>query len=166
MKAKSFFKRHTIKIGFLSIFSAMILSSCSNIDLFEKQSQIPSQQWFYDNVPKFTFHIEDTAATYHLYVVLRHTDLYQYNNIWLEVGSKAPEDSMKFQKLNLSLASETKGWDGTGMDDIYEVRKNISAGGISFKNQGDYTFSIAQIMRDNPLKYILNVGFRIEKTAD
>ena len=103
MKSKSIFNLLTFKIGFLIFFSAMILSSCNNIDLFEKQSQIPSQQWFYNNVPEFTFHIEDTSATYHLYVVLRHTDLYQYNNIWLQVGSKAPQDSMKFQKLNLSL---------------------------------------------------------------
>ncbi len=166
MKAKLFFlKQHFQKSILFLIFSLMI-GSCTQIDLFEKQAQIPSQQWFYDNVPQFTFHIQDTAATYHLYVVLRHTDLYQYNNIWLQIGSQAPGDSMKFQKLNLSLADDMKGWEGTGMDDIYEVRKNISAGGIGFKKQGDYTFSIAQIMRDNPLRYILNVGFRIEKVEN
>ena len=79
------------------------------------------------------------------------------------MGSKAPGDSMHFQNINLILASDSKGWEGSGMDDIFEVRKNISPGLVSFKKTGDYTFSIAQIMRENPLKYIMNVGIRIEK---
>lgn len=137
--------------------------SCIKIDLFEKQVSIPSQQWFYNNVPQFTFHIDDTSSMYNVFVVLRHTDLFNYQNIWLRMGSKAPGDSMHFQNINLILASDSKGWEGSGMDDIFEVRKNISPGPVSFKKTGDYTFSIAQIMRENPLKYIMNVGIRIEK---
>ena len=133
------------------------------IDLFEKQAQIPSQQWFYNNIPGFTFHIEDTGALYNVYIVLRHTDQYNYNNIWLRVGSKVPGDSMYFQNINLILANDAKGWEGSGMDDIFEVRKNISPGPLSFKKPGDYTFSIGQIMRENPLKHILSVGVRVEK---
>jgi hypothetical protein len=49
------------------------------------------------------------------------------------------------------------------MEDIYEVRKNISPAPFSFKRSGDYTFSIAQIMRENPLSNILSVGIRVEK---
>lgn len=141
----------------------LVIISCTRIDLFEDQAQIPSQKWFYDNVPQFTFHIEDTSSLYNVYIVLRHTDLYNYNNIWLRVGSKNPGDSMRFQKVNLVLASDSKGWEGSGMDDIFEVRKNISPGPVSFKTPGDYSFSIAQIMRENPLKYILSVGIRVEK---
>jgi len=70
---------------------------------------------------------------------------------------------MKLQNLNLVLATDSKGWEGTGMDDIFEVRKSISSGPFSFKASGDYTFSIAQIMRENPLYYVLNIGIRIEK---
>ena len=151
-----------MKLSLLILLSLFIFS-CGKIDLFEKQAQIPSQQWFYNNVPQFTFHIEDTTSHYNIYLVLRHTDLYNYNNIWLRLGSKAPGDSMKFQNINLKLASDAKGWEGVGMDDIFEVRKNITPGPVSFKTAGDYTFSIAQIMRDNPLKYIMNVGLRVEK---
>ncbi|HEV2832805.1 MAG TPA: gliding motility lipoprotein GldH [Hanamia sp.] len=151
-----------MKLSLLILLSLFIFS-CGKIDLFEKQAQIPSQQWFYNNVPQFTFHIKDTTSHYNIYLVLRHTDLYNYNNIWLRLGSKAPGDSMKFQNINLKLASDAKGWEGVGMDDIFEVRKNITPGPVSFKTAGDYTFSIAQIMRDNPLKYIMNVGLRVEK---
>lgn len=150
------------KLLIIFLLSTLAIS-CIKIDLFEKQVPIPSQQWFYNNVPQFTFHIDDTSSMYNVFVVLRHTDLYNYQNIWLRMGSKAPGDSMHFQNINLVLASDSKGWEGSGMDDIFEVRKNISPGPVSFKKTGDYTFSIAQIMRENPLKYIMNVGIRIEK---
>lgn len=150
-----------VSIIILSVF----FTSCIRIDLFEKQSQIPSQQWYYSNVPQFTFTIQDTSSQYNVYVVLRHTDLYQYNNIWLSIGSTSPSDSTHYQNINLRLGSDSKGWEGTGMDDIFEVRKNISPGPLSFKKPGNYTFSVAQIMRDNPLKHILDVGIRVEKVS-
>lgn len=138
------------------------LSSCGKIDLFEKQVQIPSQEWFYNNVPEFTFQIEDTSALYNIYLVLRHTDLYAYNNIWLRIGSRAPADSLTYQNLNLRLV-EGAAWKGTGMDDIFETRELISPGPVSFNKVGEYHFTVAQIMRENPLKYIMNVGLRVEK---
>lgn len=147
------------------IFITLIITtfcSCGKIDLFEKQVQIPSQKWFYNDVPEFTFQINDTNSLYNIYVVLRHTDLYNYNNLWIRMGSKAPGDSMSYQNLNIRLA-DGQSWKGTGMDDIYEVRELISPGPVSFKKSGDYTFTIAQIMRENPLMYILNVGLRVEK---
>ena len=70
---------------------------------------------------------------------------------------------MHFQNINLQLATDAKGWEGVGIDDIFEVRKNITPGPVPFTKSGDYTFTIAQIMRENPIKNILNVGLRIEK---
>lgn len=156
--AKNFLKKIT------SILLTISLAvSCAKIDMFEKLAEIPSQQWSYNYRPVFTFQITDTASLYNLYIVLRHTDAYDYNNIWLRLGSKAPGDSMHFQNINLVLANDANGWEGTGTDDIFEVRKNITRGAVPFKKPGIYTFSIAQIMRENPLQHILNVGLRIEK---
>jgi len=154
-----------LKKLYLIIFLSAILAACIKINLFEKQAVIPSQQWFYNDVPQFSFHIDDTTSLYNVYIVLRHTDLYQYNNIWLRVGLKTPKDSMNFQNINVIMGTDSKGWQGTGMDDIFEVRKNISAAPFFFKTAGDYTFSVAQIMRENPLNHILNVGIRIEKVS-
>ena len=163
MKTNYFCKKISLKKLFFILSLCTVLTSCIKVNLFEKQVAIPSQQWYYNNVPEFTFHIDDTSSLYNVYIVLRHTDLYNYNNIWLRVGSDSPSDSMHYQNINLILANDSKGWDGTGMDDIFEVRKNISAGPLTFKKPGDYTFSIAQVMRENPLKYILDIGVRVEK---
>lgn len=162
MKTFYFCKNAGLKKLFAISLLSVFFASCIKINLFEKQAAIPSQQWLYSNVPQFTFHIDDTTSLYNVYVIIRHTDRYEYNNIWLRIGLKTPSDSFNYQNVNLTLATDAKGWEGTGMDDIYEVRKNISSAPFSFKKPGDYTFSIAQIMRENPLKNILNVGLRIE----
>jgi gliding motility-associated lipoprotein GldH len=158
-----YFNKYYLK-KFSFIFSiCFFLAACSGLDVFEKTAAIPAQAWYYNNKPLFSFTITDTLAAYNIFVVLRHTDAYRYNNIWLSIGSKAPADSMRYQNIDITLGTDAKGWEGQGMDDIFELRKNITAGPVPFKKPGTYTFSIAQIMRENPLKNILNVGIRVEK---
>lgn len=127
--------------------------------------QIPEQVWDNTNKPSFTFTITDTTASYNIFIVVRHTDAYNYNNLWLTLGLQAPGDSIHSQNINIELGNDAKGWEGTGMDDIFEIRKNITPGPLPFKKAGNYTFTIAQIMRENPLRHILNVGIRVEKVS-
>lgn len=131
--------------------------------MFEKTVQIPGQSWLYNNKPSFTFNITDTTSHYNIFIVLRHTDAYKYNNIWLSLSSQLPGDTMRSQNIDLTLGTDAKGWEGNGMDDIFEVRKIITSGPVAFKKPGNYTFTIEQIMRENPLKHILNIGLRVEK---
>lgn len=147
----------------LIILSSLFFVSCAKIGVFEKTAPIPSQSWSYNNKLSFTFTITDTSAAYNVFIVIRHTDAYNYNNLWLTLGSQAPADTVRSQNINLELGNDAKGWEGTGMDDIFELRKNITPGPVPFKKTGDYTFTISHIMRENPLQHILNAGIRVEK---
>jgi gliding motility-associated lipoprotein GldH len=141
----------------------LIISSCRQINVFEKNTTIPQYEWLNSFAVSGNFIIADTTASYNLYLVLRHTDAYKYNNIWLNVGLQAPGDSLYFQKIDLSLGDDAAGWEGTGMNDIWEVRKLLSGQPRRFKKLGEYQFQIRQIMRDEPLKNILSAGLRVEK---
>jgi gliding motility-associated lipoprotein GldH len=148
---------------FYFLFLISYLCGCKPIDVFEKNAPIPKNLWDYSFQPSFEFNIADTSAAYNLYVVLRHTDAYKYNNIWLNIGTQSPADSMRFQRLDLLLGTDAKGWEGTGMDDIWELRKLITNGPYQFRKPGRYKFMVGQIMRENPLANILSVGIRVEK---
>ena len=65
----------------------------------------------------------------------------------------------------LPLATNDKGWLGSGMDDIYEHRIALTPinNEFYFKKPGDYSFALEQIMREDPLSNVLNIGLRIEK---
>ena len=156
-------KNFEVKHSAFIIIICISLISCSRINVYEKSVAVPSQDWYYNNIPSFSFNITDSSAYYNISIVLRHTDAYEYNNIWLRLGIHAPGSPQNFQNLDLTLGTDAKGWEGEGMDDIFEVRKNITRGPVPFKKAGTYTFTIAQVMRENPLKHILNVGVRVEK---
>ena len=160
-----FFKcQFTKAVKLLGIFICINgIWGCKQLDVFEKNTSIPNQEWSANFSADGSFKISDTLASYQLFIVLRHTDAYKYNNIWLNVGLQSPGDSMKFQKLNLQLGTDAQGWYGTGMNDIYEVRRPLTNKGMRFIQAGTYQFKIFQIMRDEPLLHVLSAGMRLEK---
>ena len=147
----------------LILISIYLLSACAKIDVFEKNTAFRNHQWQSAEKPSVLFSISDTASSYNLYIVLRHSDAYNYSNIWMNIFTQAPGDSIKKQQLNLQLANNKQGWLGSGMDDIFEQRIPITNSPVRFKKQGDYRFSFEQIMREDPLEHVLNVGLSIEK---
>jgi gliding motility-associated lipoprotein GldH len=156
--------RFKVSAGFVPAL-ILLLSSCRHIDLFEKSATIPGHAWSSDFKPEFKFTIKDTASSYRLFVILRHNDRYNYNNIYINLSTKQPgQDSLQTGRYDLKLANED-GWLARGMDDIYEHRIALTplTGHFYFRKPGDYIFRIEQIMRENPLQHILNVGLRIEK---
>ncbi len=146
------------------IVFCLLLTSCKQLDVYEKDTPIPKYEWQSNFIVKGSFNIPDTVARYKVFLVLRHNDAYKYNNIWLNVGWQPPGDSLYAQKLNIRLGNDAEGWEGTGMNDIWEVRTLLFPEPLPLK-KGTYNFSIAQIMRDNPLLHIMSAGLRIENAS-
>lgn len=155
-----------LKSFYLYFFSfILLLASCDTINLYEKVVAIPKNKWISSYKPSFTFAIKDTTAAYQLYLIIRHNEKYNYNNIWLNLYTKSPDGTVSKAPYEMPLATNEKGWLGTGMDDLYEHRIALTPLNrrFYFKKAGNYTFSLEQIMREDPLENILNVGLRIEK---
>src|SRR5437868_14536527 len=93
-------KNFRLNISPVAIIICICLSSCTSINVYEKTVPIPSQAWYYNNTPSFSFNITDTLASYNIYIVLRHTDAYEYNNIWLRLGIQSRSN---FQNQNLDI---------------------------------------------------------------
>ncbi len=151
----------------LAVVCGLTFSSCKTIDLYEKDVAIPEHQWKASFKPEFKFIIKDTTVPYSVYIVLRHTDRYNFNNIWLNLSTRTPGDSV-VQKAQYELPlANSEGWLGSAasMDDLYEHRILITPRNepVYFRKAGEYTFIIEQIMREDPLENVLNIGLRIEK---
>lgn len=156
-----------ISLYFLAAYcSQLVTVSCTTVDLYEKSVTIPGHSWKTSYRPSFTFTIKDTGSAYQLFLIFRHTDKYNFNNVYINLYTKQPgQDSTQSARFDLQLATNEKGWLANGMDDIYEHRIALTPAGQNFyfKKAGDYTFNIEQIMREDPLNNVLNVGLRIEK---
>ncbi len=155
----------SVKSIFLLIITCgLFLVACNTatIGVYEKYATFKKQEWASAEKPSFTFAIKDTASSYNIYIVLRHSDAYSFNNIWLKIDRKGPDTSYT-QQVDLRLASNAQGWLGTGMDDIWELRIPITEGATRFRKSGDYEFTLQQVMRQDPLLHVLNAGIRVEK---
>ena len=142
----------------------LMLHACTTIDVYEKTQPFNKHEWPGNSKPSFQFTITDTATLYNIYTVIRHDDAYHFNNLWLNVTTMAPGDTAKTQQVQLILGDNTKGWLGSAMDDIIEHRILLTRNPVPLK-KGTYTFTLQQIMREDPLQNILNAGIRVEKAA-
>jgi gliding motility-associated lipoprotein GldH len=150
-----------IKGSFLLYFVSHFLSSCTTVDLYEKTVSLPGHEWRSDYKPEFSFTITDTISLYEAFFVVRHTEKYNYNNIWVNLYSQPPGDTLHKAQFELQLATNEKGWLASGMDDIYEHRIRLTP--PRRLKSGTYKLMLENIMREDPLKEVLNVGVRIEK---
>jgi gliding motility-associated lipoprotein GldH len=144
-----------------AICSLLFISSCATIDLYEKNLVIPQHEWKSNFIPEFSFVIKDTTTAYQLFLVLRHTEKYNFNNIWINLYSQPPGDSVHKAAYELQLATNEKGWLATGLDDVYEHRIKLTDD-LKLK-AGEYKFKLENIMREDPLQNVLSVGLRVEK---
>ena len=148
------------------LFPVLLFQACTPIDLYERVATIPGQGWQSSYKPSFTFDIQDTTATYQLFLILRHNNKYSYNNIWLNVYRKKPDGQVSKVPYELKLATNERGWLAEGMDDIYEHRIPLAPpanDSFYFNKKGPYTFTIELIMRDYPLQTVMFVGLRTER---
>lgn len=158
---KTFFLKKITRIFCFSFLISYFLFSCTTIDLYEKDVAVPKHQWSSSFKPEFSFTIKDTSKPYQFFFVIRHDEKYKYTNIYINLYVQSPgSDSTEKIQRSLPLA-DNNGWMGKGMDDIYEHR--ITLGDAQTLKAGTYKFTLEQIMRDNPLEHVLDIGIRIEK---
>ena len=95
--------------------------------------------------------------------MLRHNEKYNFNNIYLNLYAQAPgaDTAIKIPQQDIVLGNNETGWNATGMDDVYEHR--VKLGEPQTLKAGTYTFTLEQIMREDPLKNVLSAGLRVEK---
>jgi gliding motility-associated lipoprotein GldH len=152
------------RLSLCLITFTVCLVSCTTVDLYEKTVSMPGHKWYSSNRPSFEFEITDTTSYYTVFLVLRHTEKYKFTNIYVNLYVKGPgqDSTIKIQR-DLTLATAEKGWLATGIDDIYEHRIPLTTDKQTFK-AGLYSFTLEQIMREDPLEHVLDAGLRVEKT--
>lgn len=154
-------KKDALKLFFVLTLATTLFAGCQQINVYERLVPFPKHEWAAATKPAFNFTITDTAARYNVFIVLRHGDAYHFNNLWVDISTIPPGDTAQTVRANLRLGDNQK-WLGSTIDDIVEHRVLINNNPLKFK-AGNYKFILQQVMREDPLQYILNVGVRVEK---
>lgn len=149
--------------GLLFLSLIIFFTSCINSNgVYERMAFFPKHQWSSTEKPAFNFEVTDTTSLYRMYFVIRHTDAYHFKNIWLNITVKAPDTTIVI-KREFTLADNEK-WLGNTVDDIVEQRIPFEKSNIPVPlKKGNYTFTLQQVMREDPLLNVMNAGIRVEK---
>lgn len=142
------------------LLSSTLLLGCTRHTVFSDYHTLPLEGWHQDSVQVFEWDIQDTAAVYDIVIHVRHTERYNYQNMWLFVDEKMtdmPSDTIEFY-----LADNRGYWLGNNhggnidMPVLYEQA-------FSFDSIGTYHIYIQQGMRDSVLRGVSHVGLEISK---
>ncbi|NNC49611.1 MAG: gliding motility lipoprotein GldH [Flaviramulus sp.] len=151
---------------FFLVFSFLNIS-CDSNRIFDTYKSIPNK-WHKDSVVSFKVTPPDSINSYNLFVNLRNTNAYKYNNLFLIVEMVLPHGKTTKDTIEYKMAEPSGKLLGTGFTDVKE-NKLWYKEGVVFKETGDYTINIQHAMRENgrvsgvaELEGITDVGFRIE----
>lgn len=144
------------------IVVVLIFSACSSSNIYDKSEVIDDGKWKADHILRFEYIAEDTLQPAKVYINMRHTGLYKYNNIYFFITTVAPNGKSLRDTAEFIIAETDGKWKGSGIGDIYDVRM-LYQKNVRFAQNGKYIFYVQQAMRDNPLENVTDVGLRIDK---
>jgi len=150
------------------IVAALCCASC-NSDVIVHETKELAGSWNKDEVIEFTIPRLDSLKNYNLFIHLRNTNEYKYNNIFLITTLKFPHGKQIIDTLEYRMANADGSWLGQGIGSVKD-NKLWYKEGISFMENGDYNIIITQAVRNNgnvegvtELEGIIDVGYSIEE---
>ena len=155
-----------IKNSTLFLLASILLISCDEKRVFDEYKSV-GNAWHKDSIVTFNLPELDSTKRYNLFVNLRATNAYKFNNLFLIVALEMPNGFTKVDTLEYQMADPDGTLLGDGFSDIKES-KLFYKENVRFRSK--YKVSIKQAVRENgkvpgvkALDGITEVGFRIEK---
>jgi len=149
-----------IGLCLIVLTSLLGISGCNEKSVFEATQSIPNQKWVYEDTLWFETNISDTLALYNVSLNVRHTNEYEYNNLWLKLVTIYPDGNTEEAPLNIPMADDDGQWYGTGLGSILENNIIIQQRAL-LQTRGAYRFGVVQNMRESPLEEVLDLGIQL-----
>ena len=147
------------KVLLLALISVLLMG-CQQGVVYDEFNSLPASGWDADSALLFEPIIADTMGGYEVQIIVRHTERYPYQNLWLFVDVKQDSLLLHRDTIESFLANERGEWYGAGMQ-LHELPllylENIAL------TAGQYTIAIQQGMREDQLRGITDVGLKVIK---
>lgn len=155
-----------IKNSFIILLLIVMCTACNKQTKYHSYSPIPIEGWEKSDTIFFSLPKSFELNKYDLIIGLRHSDNYRYKNIWLEIGNNC-KDSIHFEKdtIQMLLADKNNNWIGSGIGGMYQIDNKLPKTIELNQKCNSLKFYITQIMTDNPLLGINDIGIQLIKTT-
>ena len=148
------------------VFLSLLLLVCCNTNNESNYSVFEEDSWHADSIITLSHSVVDTITKQNLYLKIRHTTDFEYQNIFLFVDFQEKRDT-----IEVALSEKNGKWLGSGFGDIKEVEYCFAKEVIfNSKKTSNVTFEQAMRYGDQPvitnLKGIIALGINIKKSED
>ena len=134
---------------FLYLFVFFI--ACQNSKTQYKYYVFENEKWNSDSIVSFNFDNIDTTASFDIYLKIRHSVDYRFQNLFLFSNINNEKDT-----IEIFLSQKNGKWNGKGFGDIKEIDVLISKE-VTFENFDEANYSFEQAMRYNDLEKIIEL---------
>lgn len=143
----------------------MIATGCDSNRVFDEYKEIPDASWHKDSAIAFKIPVTDKLQLHNLLIQLRNETSYRFSNIWLFIEITQPDGHTSGDTLEVILADPAGRWLGTGFGGI-KTRQAMYQRNVRFPMSGEFEVTIRQGMREENLRGIHDVGFRVERIPE
>ena len=148
------------------VFLSLLLLVCCNTNTESSYSVFEEDSWHADSIITLSHSVVDTITKQNLYLKIRHTTDFEYQNIFLFVDFQDKRDT-----IEVILSEKNGKWLGSGFGDVKEVEFCL-AKEVIFNTKKASKVTVEQAMRygEQPvitnLKGIIALGINIKKSED
>ena len=135
----------------LLFFLVVGFVSCQNENKKEVYHSFNNNTWNTDSIVSFELDNIDTTSSHDLYLMVRHTTNFKFQNLFLFTNFENQQDT-----LELFLSEKSGRWLGKGFGEIKELKIRIKKN-VNFKENQDQIFSVEQAMRYEDLEKTINL---------
>lgn len=155
----------------IAFITLLILIVSCNTDKVESEIRAMPEVWNKDVEITFKIPKLDSLKKYNVFLNIRNSNEYKYSNLFLIVSMNFPHGKTITDTLEYRMANPDGSWLGEGIGSIKESKLWYKER-VSFIEEGTYTITIAQAIRNNGdvdgvtnLEGIIDVGFSIEEAT-
>lgn len=149
----------------LTLILFFVFCGCKNSsEVFLEFKPLDKEGWSKNEIISFDVPITDIASTYNIYLIVRNTEQYPYQNFWVFTDEFAPETELSVKDtIECYLADNRGKWLGSGIGSVYEMPV-LWQQNIKFEKAGTYTFRFTHGMRIDVLRGVKDIGLKVEKS--
>ncbi len=149
----------------LLLLIVFCIAACKNNNVYFHYHSVNPDAWNKDSIYVFDIEIPNIVSSYNIYINVRNSPDYSYQNLWLFVNEISPDESVNKDTIEFYLADHKGKWLGTGAGAIKEMPVLYKQNHI-FEAPGTYIFEVGHGMRVDELKGITEIGMRVEEITD
>lgn len=143
-----------------------VFAACQSNIVYHSYRPVPLEGWAKSDTLVYALPASVPTGEYEVEIGIRYGEAYPYRDLWLEVSHNT-QDTLHYatDTVHFFLADESGNKTGNSPGGLYQCVLPYQSG-LPVRQEGSTrTFRIVQIMKDNPLKGISDIGIQISKTA-